>query len=97
MDFYPLHFYPLQAGKGLGKLLIVYRLMQKLLSNEKTRLESVYCCRILNQRRLVILVVSVPATHDKLPIVPCSPIPIYSIEVIIFSSLLCDKEYIKQL
>lgn len=52
---------------------------------------------ILNQQRLVIPMVSVPAIHDKLPIVPCSPIPIYSVEVIIFSSLLCDKEYIKQL
>lgn len=71
--------------------------MWKLLSNEKTRLESVYCCRILNQRRVVIPVVSVPATHDKLPIVPCSPILIYSIEVIIFSFLLYDKEHIKQL
>lgn len=52
---------------------------------------------ILNQQRLVIPVVSVPAIYDKLPIVPCSPVPIYSVEVIIFSSLLCDKEYIKQL
>lgn len=60
-------------------------------------MESLYCCMILNQRRLVIPTVSVPAIHDKLPIVPCSPIPIYSIEVIIFSSLLCDKEYIEQL
>jgi len=59
-----------QAGKGLGRLLGLYGLTWKLLSNEKTRLKSMHCCKILNQKRLVIPMVSVPAVQYKLPIVP---------------------------
>lgn len=90
-----------EQGEKLGSICMVLSHQNHMTS---------FCSVWLREHRSGCPIVSVPAMQSNavcyLALPPtsqihyCCPLfslPIYSIEVIIFSSLLCDKEYIKQL